>query len=129
MKVNKLDLQKKIFDIIIILGSIEAVAILYNGVLCLETQRSVFDIEAHVIIPLGIIAILLRQQEALTKVHHRKLCLMLYVLLVLVSIVGFIATIITNQNEDIIYSFGEMLAVVGVILYDITTSKTLERLY
>ena len=131
MKVSEkeLELQKKLFNIIIILGGIEAIAILYNGILCLETQSTVFDIEAHIIIPLGIVAMLLRQQEAVTKIHHRKMCLVIYVLLIIVATVGFVATIITNQNEDIIYSFGEMIAIIGVILYDVSTSKTLERLY
>lgn len=131
MKVSEkeLALQRTLFNVVAILGAIEAVAILYNGILCLETQTTVFDIEAHILIPLGMLTLLLRCSEAYYKTHHRKLCLVLYVALVLVSVVGFIATIVTNQGEDIIYAFGEMIALVGLVFYDVKTSKTIMSLY
>ena len=129
MSEKELKLQQKLFNVVIVLGAIVAVSVLYNGILCLETQSTVFDVEAHIIIPLGIVAMLLRYNEAFNKVHHRKLCLIIYAVLSIVVVIGFAATIITNQNEDIIYSFGEMLAVIGLVCYDVSTSKTLERLY
>lgn len=128
MNEKELKKQQMMFNCVIVLGAIVAVGVLYNGILCLETQSTVFDIEAHVIIPLGIVAMLLRYNEAFYKVHHRKLCLIIYAALVMVVVIGFAATVITKQNEDIIYSFGEMLAVIGLVCYDVATSKTLERL-
>lgn len=130
MKVSEkeLKLQQKLFNIVMILGGTEAIAILYNGILCLETQSTVFDIEAHIIIPLGIIGMLLRYNESFNKVHHRKLCLLIYVILIIVSTIGFIATIVTQQNEDIVYSFGALAALIGLVCYDVSTSKTITRL-
>lgn len=126
---KELKLWQTAFNVGIVLVAIEAVAILYNGILCLETQSTVFDIEAHLIIPLGMVTLMVRCSEAYYKVPHRKICLVLYTLLVLVAIIGFIATIVTNQNEDIIYSFGEMISLIGLVFYDVKTSKTIMSLY
>lgn len=123
----KKELEKKMMNGIAILAAVEAAAILYRGILCME-QHSVFDVEGHILIPLGIIACLLRFNEAINGKQYRKGCLVVYTLMIIVATIGFAATIITKQNEDIIYSFGTLIALIGLICYDITTSNKIIRL-
>ena len=124
----KRETEQKMLNGVAILAVIEAAAILYRGILCMETQHSVFDVESHVLIPLGIIAIILRLNEAINGVHCRKECLIVYCLLVIVAVIGFAASIINEQWEDVPYSFGAMVALIGLVCYDVSTSKTITRL-
>ena len=123
----KKELEQKMMNGVAILAAVEAAAILYRGILCMETQHSVFDVEGHLLIPLGIIACILRFNEAVGK-HCRKGCLVIYTTLILVAAIGFAASIITNQWEDIPYSFGALVALIGLVCYDVSTAKTVTRL-
>lgn len=124
----KRETEQKMLNGVAILAVIEAAAILYRGILCMEIQHSVFDMESHVLIPLGIIAIILRLNEAINGVHCRKGCLVIYTALILVAAIGFAASIITNQWEDIPYSFCSLVALIGLVCYDVSTAKTVTRL-
>ena len=119
-------IKTRMMNGISILAVVEAAAILYRGILCMETQHSVFDVEGHLLIPLGIIACILRFNEAVNGKQYRKGCLVVYALMIIIAIIGFAASIITNQLEDVPYSFGAMVALIGLFCYDVTTSnKTL----
>lgn len=115
--------ERKMLNGMAIIASIEGAAILYRGILCMETQHSVFDIESHILIPMGIIACILRFNEAVNGKQCRKGCLAVYVLMILVAVIGFAASIATNQLEDVPYSFGAMVALIGLLFYDVTTSN------
>lgn len=120
--------KQQMMNGVAILAAVEATAILYRGILCMETQHSVFDVEGHLLIPLGIIACILRFNEAVNGKQCRKGCLVIYTALILVAAIGFTASIITNQWEDIPYSFGTLVALIGLVCYDVSTAKTVTRL-
>ncbi len=120
--------EQKMLNGMAIIASIEGAAILYRGILCMETQHSVFDMEGHILIPLGIIACILRFNEAVNGKQYRKGCLVVYTVMIIVATIGFIASVAMNQLEDVPYSFGALIALIGLVCYDVSTSKTITRL-
>lgn len=120
--------EQKMLNGMAIIASIEGAAILYRGILCMETQHSVFDVEGHLLIPLGIIACILRFNEAVNGKQYRKGCLVVYTVMIIVATIGFIASVAMNQLEDVPYSFGALIALIGLVCYDVSTSKTITRL-
>lgn len=120
--------EQKMFNIAVIMGSLLILMFLYNGVLMLETQESVFDMETYIIMPLFIICGLIRYYEAIYKKPHRKILLSIYVLLIIISIIGFTTSSILEQLEDTPYAFGIMLGIIGLVIYDVTTAKYIATL-